>query len=174
MCCAGFSGVGQRCRCHALSASVEELQEAGNHILDHVLALRRVGVGLGRFRLDLGAFQALSEVDETSILKLGLPAPIPLFSQLVTGSTGRRPISSSARLSGPSRSDFVQWPSVQLQRPPHPKRSGHVRTCCSILAHFFRLLRRFKLGPPVGQPTLMTRMRNRLPVEFNDRKVTAG
>jgi hypothetical protein len=49
----------------------------------------------------------LSEVDETSILKLGLPDPLHLLSQLVTAHSGRRPIGSCARLSGLSRSDFV-------------------------------------------------------------------
>jgi hypothetical protein len=56
----------------------------------------------------------LSEVDETSILKLGLPDLLHLFAQLVTVSTGRRPIGSCARLSGLSRSDFVRWPEAEI------------------------------------------------------------
>ncbi len=52
---------------------------AGNHILDHALAQRAAGGrfsgdGLGSDRLGHGEFQSLSEVVETSILKLGLPA----------------------------------------------------------------------------------------------------
>jgi hypothetical protein len=56
----------------------------------------------------MGEFQSLSEVDETSILKLGLPALLRLFSQLVTGRSGRHPRGSCPRLSGLSRSDFVR------------------------------------------------------------------
>ena len=52
----------------------------------------------------------MSEVDETSILKLGLPDPLHPSSQLVTVHSGRRPIGACARLSGLSRSDFVLWP----------------------------------------------------------------
>ena len=50
-----------------------------------------VGAGLVGSSLSMGEFQSLSEVAETSILKLGLPALLRLFSQLVTVATGRRP-----------------------------------------------------------------------------------
>ncbi len=54
-------------------------QPAGNHILDHALTEQRY-VG----RRGHGEFQSLSEVDETSILKLGLPTPLHPTTQLVT------------------------------------------------------------------------------------------
>src|SRR6516164_1952126 len=45
----------------------------------------------------------LSEVDDTSILRTGLPTPLWLSSQLATG------LSSLAPRSGLERSDFVPW-----------------------------------------------------------------
>jgi hypothetical protein len=47
-------------------------------------------VGLVGESLSVGDFQSLSAVAWTSILKLGLPTPIQLLSQLVTSSDGRR------------------------------------------------------------------------------------
>jgi hypothetical protein len=64
----------------------------------------------------MGEFQSLSEVDETSILKLGLPAPLRLFSQLVTAHSGRRPIGTCIPRSGLLRSDFVHWPTEPTTR----------------------------------------------------------
>jgi hypothetical protein len=70
----------------------------------------------------------LSEVDETSILKLGLPTPLRLFSQLVTVSAGRRPIGSCIPRSGLLRSDFVPWPKADsLLSPCYPTRSESKR-----------------------------------------------
>jgi hypothetical protein len=45
----------------------------------------------------------LSEVDDTSILRTGLPSPLWPSSQLATG------LSSLAPRSGLERSDFVHW-----------------------------------------------------------------
>ena len=45
----------------------------------------------------------LSEVDDTSILRTELPAPLWLSSQLATGLSPRAP------RSGLERSDFVHW-----------------------------------------------------------------
>src|SRR6516164_6895828 len=45
----------------------------------------------------------LSEVDDTSILRTGLPSPLWPSSQLATG------LSSLAPRSGLERSDFVRW-----------------------------------------------------------------
>ena len=55
----------------------------------------------------MGEFQSLSEVAETSILKLGLPTPLLLPSQLVTATPAHRVIGSSIPRSGLLRSDFV-------------------------------------------------------------------
>jgi len=48
----------------------------------------------------------LSEVDDTSILRTGLPTPLRLSSQLATGLSPRAP------RSGLERSDFVRWHQV--------------------------------------------------------------
>jgi len=52
----------------------------------------------------------LSEVDDTSILRTGLPTPLCLSSQLATGLSPRAP------RSGLERSDFVRWPDADLGR----------------------------------------------------------
>ena len=65
----------------------------------------------------------MSEVAETSILKLGLPAPLRLFYQLVTANHSHSPISSCPRLSGLERSDFVLWPGAEVGGPPADFRS---------------------------------------------------
>src|SRR5262249_53945310 len=51
----------------------------------------------------------LSEVDDTSILRTGLPTPLCLSSQLATGLSPRAP------RSGLERSDFVLCPKAVIQ-----------------------------------------------------------
>ena len=71
---------------------------ARNRILDHALTQRADGTIVGH-----GEFHLLSEVAKTSILKKGLPTPQSFLAQLVNA------LQFSARLSGLSRSDLVQW-----------------------------------------------------------------
>ena len=58
----------------------------------------------------------LSEVDDTSILRTGLPTPLWPFSQLTTG------LSPLAPRSGLERSDFVRW------HKPEPAESSTIRS----------------------------------------------
>ena len=51
----------------------------------------------------MGSFLVLSEVDDTSILRTGLPTPSQLPAQLVTDRSLTTP------RSGLERSDFVRW-----------------------------------------------------------------
>ena len=66
-------------------------------VLDHALTQRT-----DSFSVAHGEFH-LSEVDDTSILRTGLPTPLCLSSQLATG------LSPLAPRSGLERSDFVHW-----------------------------------------------------------------
>jgi len=97
----------------------------------------------------------LSEVAKTSILKLGLPAPLRLFTQLVTVRTGPRPRGSCPRLSGLSRSDFVRWPTGWVAPAWQPRReqvkSGH-RSCFVLLISAGRGRPTVTPSCPSGQP----------------------
>src|ERR1700730_4842571 len=62
----------------------------------------------------------LSEVDDTSILRTGLPTPLCLSSQLATGLSPRAP------RSGLEPSDFVHWHQASLPRlAPSVTTSAH-------------------------------------------------
>ena len=57
----------------------------------------------------------MSEAAETSILKLALPTPLLLFSQLVTDPSVERP------LRGLERSDFVPWDIASVPSSAQPR-----------------------------------------------------
>jgi|SRR5215472_10278652 len=71
---------------------------ARSHVFDHTLTQRTDSVSFAH------GGSILSEVDDTSILRTGLSAPLSLPSQLVTGPSPHPP------RSGLERSDFVLWP----------------------------------------------------------------
>ena len=101
--------VGRRCIGRTLQPSGEPLaarnvaalsvrvELACSHLFDHALTQRTDSFSA------LMESSILSEVDDTSILRTGLPTPLWPSSQLATG------LSPLAPRSGLERSDFMQW-----------------------------------------------------------------